>query len=298
MIEFKSIESSQSLFELIDYFTASGVETVAMDFEEESNLHVYGEHLCLIQLYDGKNYYAIDALKIQKETEGIAVLKSFLEGPIEKIMFDCSSDASICRKALQIQLKNIFDVRVIAQALGFMGNLTGLIERNLHIQAEDPLLKKKYQRTNWMRRPLSQEQLEYALGDVQYLFDLKTSLLEELKTLPATDQKRVEVSMRHCAQQKHHEKPGWEKICNYKTLNRKEKIYVRNFFMARDELARKSNCPATNIVEKQTLVDMAHEGTWEGFLDGPRLRYSAVFEQARLKAVEEIKGNDYPKARR
>lgn len=288
MIDFRLIEKPQELKLLTDDFLSSGIESLAMDFEEESNLHVYGEYLCLIQLFDGTAYYIIDALKIQKYPEGKEALKYFLESPVEKIMFSCASDASIARKTLGIQLKNIFDVRVIAQALGFMGNLTALIERNLHIQAEDPQLKKKYQRANWMKRPLPQEQIEYALDDVKYLYDLKLSLVEELKSLPIPEQKRVAVTMRHCADQKHHDKPGWEKICNYKMLNREERIYIRNFFIARDNLARKANCPATNILEKQLLVEMAHKGTWQGILAGDKIRYSGVFEQARLKAEKEL----------
>lgn len=288
MTPFQSIETPQQINELINYFDSSGIDSVAMDFEEESNLHVYGEYLCLIQLFDGKQYYIVDALKIQQTEEGKLALKTFLEGPIEKIMFSCASDASIARKTLSIQLKNVFDVRIIAQALGFNGNLTGLIERNLHVQAEDPSLKKKYQRANWMKRPIPQEQLNYALDDVKFLFDLKLSLLDELKILPTQDQKRTMVAMRHCAEQKHHEKPGWEKICNYKTLNKRERVFIRNFFMARDELARKANCPATNILEKQLLVKMAEKGTWQGILEGPKLRYSAAFEQARVKSEGEL----------
>lgn len=289
MIDYTSIENSRDLVALVADFAQRGIKTLAMDFEEESNLHVYGEHLCLIQLFDGSKYYIIDAWKIQNYPDGTDALRYLLESPIEKIMFDCSSDASIVRKTLKIQLRNIFDVRVIAQAFGFMGNLTGLIERNLHIQTENPTLKKKYQRANWMKRPLSEEQLCYALDDVKYLFDLKQSLEEELKTLPVAMQKKITVTMRHCAEQKHKDKPGWEKICNYKTLSREQKIYIRNFFIARDNLAKKANIPPTNVLEKQLIVQMALDGTWEKVLDGPKLRYSGVFEQARRKSLEEIK---------
>ncbi|MCQ2398857.1 MAG: hypothetical protein MJ052_06120 [Sphaerochaetaceae bacterium] len=184
MIPYTTVETSKALISLVADLTKNGIESVAMDFEEESNLHVYGEHLCLIQLFDGSAYYIVDAWKIQNYPDGVDALRFLLESPMEKIMFDCSSDASIVRKTMKIQLRNIFDLRVIAQALGFNGNLTGLIERNLHFQTENPALKKKYQRANWMKRPLSEEQIHYALDDVKYLFDLKLSLLEEMKTLP------------------------------------------------------------------------------------------------------------------
>ena len=33
---------------------------IAVDFEGEFNLHIYGEHLCLIQIFDGCDFYLID----------------------------------------------------------------------------------------------------------------------------------------------------------------------------------------------------------------------------------------------
>ena len=287
--EYTLITTASALEALVSRWEEKGTLSVAMDFEEESNLHVYGEHLCIIQLFDGSSYYILDALALAKNPEGLSAMKAFLEGPIEKIMFACQSDASLARKTLNIQLNNIFDVRVIALALGFTGNLNGLIERNLGMSVENPSLKKKYQTANWMRRPIPAEQVEYALGDVQYLFQLKTSLLAEMeKTLKASEKKRVAYEMRTCAEQKNPERPGWEKICNFKLLNAREKVYIKHLFLARDTLARKANVPAARILDKRLIVEMAKRGTWKGILSGPSMRYADTFETARLKALEEV----------
>ena len=287
--EYTLITTASALEALVSRWEEKGTLSVAMDFEEESNLHVYGEHLCIIQLFDGSSYYILDALALAKNPEGLSAMKALLEGPIEKIMFACQSDASLARKTLNIQLSNIFDVRVIALALGFIGNLNGLIERNLGMSVENPSLKKKYQTANWMRRPIPAEQVEYALGDVQYLFRLKASLLAEMeKTLTAAEKKRVAYEMKTCAEQKNPERPGWEKICNFKLLNVREKVYIKHFFLARDTLARKANVPAARILDKRLIVEMAKRGTWKGILSGPSMRYSDTFETARLKALEEV----------
>lgn len=289
MIPFTWIDSPSELKKLTDFLIENTNGVIAMDFEEESNLHVYGEHLCLIQVFDGEKYYAIDTLGILKYPDGVEAIGYFLTSKLEKIMFDCSSDSAIVRKSLGIQLENIFDIRLVAMALGFTGNLTSLVERNLGIAPEDEALKHKFQRTNWMKRPLSEEQTEYALGDVTYLFELKKSLLEEIeKKLSPSECRQILNGMKNCAKQRHSEKPGWEKICNYKALSKREKVYIRYFFSARDALAKKANVPPTNIVEKQILVQMAKCGTWEGVLPASKMRYSGVFEQARLAALKEI----------
>lgn len=292
MISFSYLSTPQQLIDLTENYIESSIKEVAMDFEEESNLHVYGEHLCTVQLFDRTNYYVVDALELQKTEEGKKALALFFESPIEKIMFDCSSDSAIVRKTLGIQLKNIFDLRLLAKALEFDGNLTALEERNLGIVAEDPALKKKYQRANWMKRPISEEQLEYALSDVSHLFELKESLLKEVSKLPVQTQRHLESLMKNCANQKHKDRPGWEKICNYKALSKRQKVFIRYFFNARDALARKADVPAVNILEKQIIVAMAKTETWEGLLSGIKLRYSGVFEKARLQALEELKAKD------
>lgn len=291
-MDYTFISKAADLCSLLERWNAEGISCVAMDFEEESNLHCYGEHVCIIQLYDKKDYYILDALALAKDSSGLDAMKSFLEGPVEKIMFACQSDAALARKALGIQMRTVYDVRVIAMALGFNGNLTGLIERNLGFCPESTSQKKKYQTANWMRRPIPKEQIEYALSDVRYLFELRDSLVSEMEQkLKPSEKKRVLHEIFICAEQKNPERPGWEKICNFKMLNKAEKVYIKYFFLARDGLARKADVPATRILPKQLIVQMAKRGTWKGILEGPALRYEAVFEKARLDAEAELKGN-------
>ncbi len=289
MTEYTYIDSSAELDRLCLSFAERGVDCVAMDFEEESNLHVYGEHLCLVQLSDGSSFYLLDALVLCRTEEGKASLKAFLEGPVTKIMFDCSSDSAIARKTLGIALQNVCDIRLTARALGFDGNLTALTERNLGIRVSGEGEKKKYQRANWMKRPLPQDQLEYALDDVKYLFELRKSLEKEAEEkLPLSVRRRLQTEMKRCAAPRHKDRPGWEKICNYRALPYGQKVYLRHFFIARDNLARRANVPATFILDKRLIVAMAKSGTWEGILEGYSLRYKDSFENARLAAAEEL----------
>lgn len=283
---YKIIETPQELFELVNYFYSKEIHCLAMDFEEESNLHIYGEHLCLIQLYDRTNYYIIDAWKIQKYSDGIEALRFLLESPIEKIMFGCASDAAIVRKSLKIKLCNVYDTRIIAMSLGLMGNLTSIIEHCLHIQTDNLGFKKKYQQANWTVRPISEEQLQYAMDDVRYLFDIKSVLQNEFKTLSMQEQKKTLFAMHHCAEQKHKNKPGWTKIGNWSTMEYEEKIYLKNFFIARDNIARKENVPPNRILEKSLLLQMAYEKSYQNIL--LNTKYQKIFEDAQKKSAHQI----------
>lgn len=132
------IDSDAKLNLLQSQWKEQGITTVAMDFEGEFNLHIYGEHLCLIQLFDGSAYALVDPFTLSKEA-----LKAFLEdASLLKVMFDCASDSALVRKQYDILLDGVYDIRIAALALGYIGNLTGLVERYIP-EAEKPNLSSK-----------------------------------------------------------------------------------------------------------------------------------------------------------
>ncbi len=273
---------------LDERYKAGELAEFAMDFEEESNLHIYGEHLCLIQIYDGKSYFIVDAWKLGKDPLSIKALSELFGSPIQKIMFGCSSDASICRKSLGIELKNVYDVRIPAVELGYAGGLSSMVSVLLGVNDTSERVKHKFQRANWMVRPLKEEQIEYALSDVAYLFDLKRVLEEKLQHESSAMRSRVRGEIKHCTEPKHRDREGWEKIPGYKMLSRNERVYLKHFFKARDSIARARNVPAANILDKALLKEMAQRGTWRGILEGFSLRFRDEFEEACKKAHKEI----------
>ncbi|HKM07890.1 MAG TPA: 3'-5' exonuclease [Sphaerochaeta sp.] len=252
MYTYSTIDSDKKLSQLVQGWKQRDILSIAMDFEGEFNLHIYGEHLCLIQVFDGKEYFLIDPFKVSKEA-----LKAFLENPdLEKIMFDCASDAALVRKSYGIALENVFDIRVQALALDYTGNLTGLVERHLGEQEEtSSTTKKKNQMTNWLKRPLKEDQIQYALSDVAHLFALKRILATLVEEKGLSEQ--VEKTMLTIAKPKGPDKPGWTKFASWKYMNKEEKTYLKHFFLARDAMAKKYNVPAVRILEKHKLLEMA-----------------------------------------
>jgi ribonuclease D len=253
MFKYTLIDNDEKFRDIIKNWKENNMLSIAMDFEGEFNLHVYGEHLCLIQLFDTKQYYLADPFELSKE-----MLKEFFEDTeIEKIMFSCDSDSALIRKQYNIQLKNVYDVRIPAMELEFMGNYTALVKRNLDITIETSGSKKKNQMTNWLKRPLKEEQIQYALLDVAYLHQLKESLIAEAEEAGLS--KAVNSKMKMAGVQKGPDKPGWAKLGNYKRMSRNEKVYLKHFFIARDIIARKENVPAARILDKRKLVTMAKD---------------------------------------
>ncbi len=249
MIDYTLVESDSALLSLIQRWRSTQVNSIAMDFEGEYNLHIYGEHLCLIQINDGTHYYLIDPFLVSEKG-----IRELLESQdIEKIMFDCASDAALVRKQYGITLTKVFDLRVAAQLLDFNGNLTKLMERYLEIPSTTG--KKGNQTANWLTRPLKPKLISYALSDVEHLFSLKHVLEEELEKQHLTQRNRELQSS--AALPKGPDRPGWEKLPGYRYLSSEQKVYLRWFFEARDMLAKKLNKPAFQILDKRILVSLA-----------------------------------------
>lgn len=249
MYNYTILDSDALLAAQIEQWHTQNISSLAVDFEGEFNLHIYGEHLCLIQIFDRSSYFLIDPFCISQ-----SLLKRFLEDPqLEKIMFDCTSDAALVRKQYGITLKPVHDVRVSAQLLGFNGNLSALVARCLNLPAVTG--KKGKQVANWLRRPIQEKLIEYALSDVEHLFTIRELLEQELKAADLYE--KGEEIQKSVSLPKGRDKKGWEKLNGYKYLTKEQRIYVKWFFEARDILARKLNKPAFQVLDKHALIAMA-----------------------------------------
>lgn len=233
-----------------------GGRPLAVDFEAEFNLHIYGEHLSLIQIYDRERYYIIDVRSPEVTKAG---LEAFFSSPNEKIWFDIQGDASLVYKIYRLKINNVFDVRVPAVLLGYRGNLLSLIE--IFLSKEINIDKKKNQQANWLMRPLDITLIEYALNDVRYLFDLKEVLLEKIKEQNL--EKEMDAALKRVTIVRE-PTPGWKHIGPWKRMKKDEKERLKAYFIVRDNIARRFNVPASRVMDKRTLLSLA--------LDPPRTR--------------------------
>lgn len=240
------IDNDEKLAEQVSYWNT--LSRIAVDFEGEFNLHIYGEHLCLIQVYDGAVYYIIDPRSPRLSKEALC---SFFTSPVKKVWFDMQSDNSLIFKNYGVSLANVTDIRIMAKCLDFQGNLKGLAEEYLGIR-EEYEDKKKLQQTNWLKRPLDRKQVEYALSDVEYLFALEDVLS------PIIREKKLEKQCEHAMKEARtpaSPKPAWTRICNWRMLNAAQKSAVKEYFLARDAVARRFNVPAYYVLDKHRIAD-------------------------------------------
>jgi len=248
--EYEYITSDSELVKFKKYLQIENIEILSMDFEGEYFLHQYGEELCLIQIFDGRKYFLIDPKNISPNE-----LKNLLENRnITKIFYDASSDKSLVFKKYNINMNSILDLMDFVQILGFQKRgLGSVLKEILNIEVSN---KNKYQKYNWTKRPIQKDALEYALGDVEHLFNLKDALMKLI-----IDRELYESLILRIVQKdpvvKIHALPGLKRKRRYKDLKKGSKAEFDKIYDVREEYAKKLNWPPNNVITNDNIFQLA-----------------------------------------
>lgn len=120
----------------------------------------------LIQLYDGDVLSLIDPLAID-EWEPLRHL--LLDPAVEKLLHAAGEDLELFSNLFDVAIYPLLDSQILAAFVGepISCGLASLTQRCLGVE-----LAKEERRTDWLQRPLREEQLRYAAADVYYLLPL------------------------------------------------------------------------------------------------------------------------------
>ncbi len=256
------MQSDRDLARLLERLRQDNPQAVAVDLESEHNLHSYGIHVALVQLFDGREVYLIDTLAISDR----GLLRSLLEeSPWVKVMFDASGDLATLGTALQMSIRPVFDLAVAARLLGRAGSLGKLLEPEA--SASQPAGgqtasksaggKAKFQKANWLARPLPPEQLEYAAGDVRPLLALADRLLAEM-----TERGLLYrfLSLNASVQQKTRARDpyqGYRRLPEFRRFSAEQRKALALLWRAREKYAEAHDLPPHNVAAHEVLAGIA-----------------------------------------
>jgi len=136
----------------------------------------YRAQLCLVQIAAPDEALCIDPLALAD----LAPLAGVLAAPaVLKVMHASRQDLEVLWPVAGLT-RPLFDTQIAASLAGFPAQIgyAELVRRLLGVE-----LAKSHTRTDWSRRPLSAEQIEYAIDDVRYLLPLAERLEGELGRL-------------------------------------------------------------------------------------------------------------------
>ena len=156
-------------------YTCLDENIISIDTEFVRNKTFYPK-LCFIQIGTSKGSYAIDPNKITN----LSLLKKILRNKnILKVFHSPRQDLEIFFNIFGILPNNIFDTQIAYSLIcqEYQISYEKLVFKLLKIK-----LDKTFQYCDWSLRPISQNQLIYALNDVYYLRKIYFKIEQKLKS--------------------------------------------------------------------------------------------------------------------
>ncbi len=244
------ISTTAALDDLMGRLAKADFVTVDTEFMRENT---YYPELCLVQIADDKEAAAIDPL-----ADGID-LKSLLDllcdnDDVLKIFHAGGQDVEIIYNLTGKTPQPIFDTQVAMMAISQSEQIgyANMVESWLGITVD-----KGARFTDWSLRPLTDRQIEYAIGDVTYLSQIFPRIL---KKLHKTDRGRwLDVEMEKLADPANYRNDpatAWRRI---RAQGRNAQMLGRLKALAawREGEAQHKNIPRGRIVKDETLADIA-----------------------------------------
>jgi ribonuclease D len=154
----------------------TAADDVALDTEFVFE-RTYRPRLGIVQIAVAGEIALIDAVRIPD----LSALGPLLADPARrKLLHSGSGDLPILRRAGGVALRGLLDTQIAAAFAGLGPSLSyaALVKTLLGVE-----LAKHETRTDWLRRPLSPDQLRYAAEDVEYLPAVAADLEERLRVL-------------------------------------------------------------------------------------------------------------------
>ncbi len=244
------ITTTQALTELCARLAKADYVCVDTEFMRENT---YWPELCLIQIADTHEAAAIDPKAPGLDMKPLLDLMVDNEDVL-KIFHAGGQDVEIIYNLTGRTPHPIFDTQIAMMAISQSEQIgySNLVESWLGIAVD-----KGARFTDWSRRPLTERQIEYAIGDVTFLSQIFSKILNRLRKTGRGEWLNAEMEkLADPANYRSDPQAAWLKI---KAAGRNPAVLGRLRAIAawRELEARDKNIPRGRIVRDETLADIA-----------------------------------------
>jgi ribonuclease D len=211
----------------------------------------YKPLLCLVQVSAGGDVDVLDPLAGFDHEPLAAVLA---DPEVEVVLHAGRQDVAILRREWSIDFTNVFDTQVAA---GFAGSsaqagYSGLLHDVLRIH-----VPKTASFTRWDARPLTDEQLRYARGDVDHLMPLAEEIRRRLEDKGRLEWAREECRAIAAATDERDPLEVWRRLPRVSGLDARERAVARELAAWRERTAAREDRPVGAILRDPTVVELA-----------------------------------------
>jgi ribonuclease D len=293
-MQYQLIEDEISLQKLCQQY--NNAEILAIDTEFVRTRTLYPK-LGLLQIFDGKQLALIDPVAINDLSPFWQLMTN---ENIVKVLHACSEDLEVFLTSANCKPVNLIDSQIVMSFLGHglsMG-YAAMVEHFTGIE-----LDKSESRTDWIKRPLTQKQLDYASADVDYLFQLYPKFITEIEQAGQLDYAKQETQL--LIERKFTPIDEDNLYCQMKLacrLNSKQLNTLKHLVRWRFQQAKKRDLPIGFVAKDHTLMAIAQHNpqTIEAMnrVKGAELldiRHKGKTMLTIVKLALETDESDYPK---
>lgn len=240
----------------------------------------------LVQIADSRHSYLIDPLEIENWQPLVEVLTHPL---VVKVFHACLEDLEVCRQLTGVFPSPLADTQLAAAFVGLGASLSfqNLLKETLNLH-----LPKEETRSDWLKRPLSESQVSYAVADVHFLYKIYPKLMATLEKLERRSwfEEDCQRLLNLAAQA---EKPElyYKRIKLAWRLKPQQLMLLQQLSLWRERQARAENIPRNQVMEGQALWNIAHykSDTTKRLQQSGLSRYQVhKYGQSLLDIVQEV----------
>lgn len=272
------IDTPAALAALVERLRAEPRVAVDTEFVWERTFY---PRLGLVQLGTAAGEtFLVDPLAVD-----MAPLGTLLADPsVQKVLHDAGQDLTILRRATGAVPANVLDTRLAA---GFAGLPSTLSLRRLLIETVGVSLAKTESRSDWVRRPLSEAQIDYAHDDVRHLVPAANVLLDRIEEAGRAPWLAEELAALDDPAETADADPdlAYVRLKGQAKLHPKERAVLRRLAAWRESEARSRDLPRGHVVSDDALVMAAQRKVQDAAgverAGVPRRHASAVIDAVR-----------------
>jgi len=170
-VQYQLIETQNQLNTFVEQIKSKPILAIDTEFMRRRTLY---PEVALIQVFDGEHLALIDPLAELSLFDFWEILK---DPAVLKVLHSPSEDIEVFQKYAGFVPAPLFDTQFALQLLG-EGNCMGfalMVKELLGIEID-----KSESRTNWLQRPLTKKQLDYAAADTFHLLPCYELIIERI----------------------------------------------------------------------------------------------------------------------
>src|SRR3954454_19114222 len=212
----------------------------------------YKPLLCLVQIVVGEQVEVLDPIADSFDPTPLAQVLA--DPAVEIVLHAGRQDVAILRREWQTTFTNVFDTQVAAGFAGFsaQAGYNGLLHDVLRIR-----LPKTASFTRWDVRPLTDEQLRYARGDVEHLLPLADEIRRRLEERGRLEWAQEECRAIAAATDERDPLEVWRRLPRVSGLNAQERAVARELAAWRERTAAREDRPVGAVLRDPTVVELA-----------------------------------------